>query len=73
MKKSYDTVDEPIIGERYHVSWANPDCCWTLREIDGNTCVLAAKTRKKPIVVKASELQHTKQSAANVNRKEIER
>lgn len=54
-------VENPRIGEKYHVSWANKDCVWTLTVINGNVATLRAKSGGT-IVCKISDLRQTRKN-----------
>jgi len=65
MKKTSDNcpvpmpklTGEPIIGKKYHVSWAHPGCVWILKEINGDKCVMKTSRTKNLITVDKKDLR----------------
>lgn len=73
---TYDKVDAPVRGEKYHVKWAesklgNP-YAFRLVDYGMSHAILKADSRKKHVTCKLSELQHTNSSAKKANRAIIE-
>lgn len=63
--KEYSKVDNPVVGQRYHVAWAKKGCNWKLVEInnDNGTCTLLAPASQKTLEnVKLSDLRHTRKN-----------
>jgi hypothetical protein len=72
MTKTYDIVENPIRGEKYHVKWAESDLGnpYAFRLIDfGQThAILKADSRRKHITCRLDELLHTNASAKKANK-----
>ena len=68
---AFSTVSEPVIGQKYHLSWAYKGAIFVLVEIDGNTIYLdnPKYRRKKLLKAKLSDLRHTRNNTIRENLK----
>ena len=65
---SWDNVQTPLIGERYHCSWQKGiEASFVLISINDGLCFLKASTPRNGVKCKVSELRHTKRSAIKAN------
>lgn len=55
-------VDQPVIGKKYHVSWAFKGAVFVLKRVDGDTAYLDNPKHKRDTLLKCkiSELRHIK-------------
>jgi len=54
------TVESPVIGRMYHISWAKVGCAWNLLEINGVSCTMITPRTRKKITVKLTDLRNIK-------------
>ena len=64
-------VDNPIVGRKYHLTWAQRGCVWILKEIntDGVRCLLQTPRTKKYLVANLSDLRHTRKEQFKIEQK----
>ena len=69
---AFATVSEPVIGQKYHLSWAYKGAIFVLVEIDGSTIYLdnPKYRRKKLLRAKLSDLRHTRNNTIRENLKQ---
>ena len=50
-----------VIGQKYHLAWANPACVWVLKSGPGSTgkVILETPKTKKQLEAKSSDLRLT--------------
>jgi len=61
----YKTTTLPVVGNKYHLSWAKPGCVWRLLSFNvgtGNCDLVTIKSRKR-ISAKISDLRLLKENA----------
>lgn len=60
IKGTFTKVESPIIGKKYHISWAFSGAVFILKSIDGDVCYLdnPKYPRSKLITCKISELRN---------------
>ncbi len=69
MKQTQDTVDNPTVGQRYHVSWSyNQDMTFTLVDKGEKYGILGRVRGNKLTITELSDLRHTAKSAKYENR-----
>jgi hypothetical protein len=61
------TVENPKVGQRYHLSWAKKrGMVWVLKEIDGETCLMETLKTKKQLTTHISTLRLTNKSILKI-------
>ena len=62
--QAYDKVELPVIGERYHISWANDSgMTFTLVDMGSKYATMGYVNRKKVFACLIKDLLHTRDSA----------
>lgn len=69
----YIPVEEPAVGQSYHLDWANRQCVWKLIAYDSKTgiCLLRTPKTKKEIKAMKHQLRHTRTTQAKLQRQQI--
>lgn len=63
-KQGYAKVDNPVIGEKYHLAWATNGCVWKLIELLPNgKCIMITPKTKKRITANISDLLHLRKNS----------
>ena len=63
-------VENPIIGNLYHLSWAKNGCAWVLKEINRDWVRLETPQTKKSRWAKKADLRHTRKSQNKIENNE---
>jgi ferredoxin-fold anticodon binding domain-containing protein len=63
----FEKTTKPTVGHKYHLSWANAGCVWTLEQVhpDGIHCFLKTPKTKKMIKAKLADLRLLSKEQSN--------
>jgi hypothetical protein len=62
VKGTFEKVDKPVIGQRYHISWAFSGAIFVLKKIEGDLCYLdnPKYKRDKLLTCKVEQLRKSR-------------
>jgi hypothetical protein len=61
-------VEIPLIGHKYHVTWAGSEPAFRLIDLGKDYAVIKADSKKKVMATLISDLRHTRASADYFNK-----
>jgi G:T-mismatch repair DNA endonuclease (very short patch repair protein) len=64
----YIEVTNPIVGSKYHLSWAGHGCVWRLKEIKGEWVKLETPKTRKERWAKRADLRHVRRTQYKIEK-----